>query len=466
MSLGIFIFRNSVLWRVFAKLGIIVLLFCLIGFFSPMASPDMNAMPSHFIKGTTIYFSSSGVEAKKKTIIDDPISKNLQVEKALLSATSWPTAMSTRTPTCLPTSHQSNNGSALDSSMGRTAASSSEPTPTPLTESALENKAIDETKTEVSYSRTSAARRGLCNRDQVKSGKWVRVERDQPPYFPGDEYQKTSVCYGTWGQNLSLITPWVTYDWQPYDDCELLKWNKEIFCKLMAGKSIGIFGDSLSFEIHASLVQLMGLPSHDLDQFKSRRRKTAFTQSTCNVTMHFFRDDHLDNLQKHIEDFKPDVMVLNRGAHYADDHTLTRGIQTNIQQLQDYQANCTATNRICKVFVRTTAPGHPNCADYKEPVNSIEEMESLIQNMSNYVFHPKGDTFKWWNFKYQNDIVLDLYSHSNVTFTIIDGYLLLVLRPDKHRAPDDCLHSCHAGSFDVYPQLILHYLAADVDLMQ
>jgi hypothetical protein len=317
---------------------------------------------------------------------------------------------------------------------------------------------------DVSYNRTTtaAARRGLCHRDQIKSGQWVRVERDQPPYFPNDEYQKTSVCYGTSGQNLSLISPWVTYDWQPHDDCEFLTWDKELFCTLMAGKSIAILGDSLSFESYAALVHLMGLESHEQDQFKSRRRKTAFTRSTCGVTMHYFRDDHLDNLQKHIENFRPDVIVVNRGAHYVDDVPFTIGIQNNIQQLQDYQANCTAMNRTCKVFVRTTAPGHPKCEDYKEPVNSIEEMENLIQNMSNY---PRGNTFNWWNFKHQNEIVLDLYHQSNVTFTIIDGYLLLVLRPDKHRAPRDCLHSCFAGSFDVYPQLMLHYLAAEADVL-
>jgi len=123
-----------------------------------------------------------------------------------------------------------------------------------------------------------------------------------------------------------------------------------------------------------------------------------------------YRDDHLDNIQNQWEEYSPDILVLNWGAHYTDDSSLILDIKANIQQLQEYQANCTYANRTCNVFIRTTAPGHSNCQDDNEPVNSIEEMEILVINLVNYNWTLKAKTFMWWEFKHQNEIVLGLYN--------------------------------------------------------
>ena len=56
--------------------------------------------------------------------------------------------------------------------------------------------------------------------------------------------------------------------------------------------------------------------------------------------------------------------------------------------------------------------------------------------------------------KHQNQLMLDAFSKSGLTYQVIDAYDINILRPDQHT---DCLHSCYPGKMDVYSQLLLHF---------
>jgi hypothetical protein len=51
-------------------------------------------------------------------------------------------------------------------------------------------------------------------------------------------------------------------------------------------------------------------------------------------------------------------------------------------------------------------------------------------------------------------VVLQEFAMSNLTYDVIDGYDLMIGRPDSHLMPSDCSHSCFPGKMDVYPQRI------------
>ena len=92
-------------------------------------------------------------------------------------------------------------------------------------------------------------------------------------------------------------------------------------------------------------------------------------------------------------------------------------------------------------------------------------MEALVVDPSGYDWPgkpPEAPVLNWWLFKGQNALVLQEFAASNLTYyDVIDGYDLMIRRPDLHKAPSDCLHSCIPGKVDVYPQLLLHYLSME-----
>ena len=92
------------------------------------------------------------------------------------------------------------------------------------------------------------------------------------------------------------------------------------------------------------------------------------------------------------------------------------------------------------------------------PSNDIQEMEALVANRSNYA-PGKEQQFHWWDMKHQNQLMLDAFSKSGLTYQVIDAYDINILRPDQHR---DCLHSCYLGKIDVYNQLMLHFLKRNI----
>jgi len=314
----------------------------------------------------------------------------------------------------------------------------------------------------------------LCSRARIRQGAWQEVTLPEPP-FVRHEKQRTMKCYPENAARLKEEPPsWKTWDWLPdnIDDaqygCEWTRWSRTSFCEVAANKTIAIVGDSLSFEHFVSLVFSMGGYISESSQHKSLHQHTNIARTVCNktVTIVLRRDDNLSELEQALNQSEPDVLILNRGAHYVEDEALLLGMKKTVEQVEKWlQVDCPKRNQDCLAIWRTTVPGHVDCKQFKQPWNgTLAEMEARVQNRS--LYDKLTWSFNWQHIKRQNELVVDLWKNATKprsSVQIMDAYEINLLRPDAHRAQFnnyDCLHSCHPGKVEVYNTLLLHYLKA------
>lgn len=308
----------------------------------------------------------------------------------------------------------------------------------------------------------------LCSREEVRQGVWVPITLKAPPYIP-----LVSSCY----KEHHLNGSWDTFTWQPRGSqqggCEFSFWDRDLFCQLAFNKTIALLGDSLTREHYKSLVRSLG---HEVARFDLRQPKNYTDQLwydhpkgkvgyVCNgmTRIAFRRTSNLGRLNEFITLFQPDILILNRGAHYvSNDKFINQSLPLDVKLLQMWQRKCHLQGRDCLMIWRTTVPGHPECWKYKAPVNNRTEMEALVANLSLYSGKLRA-SFNWWNMQQQNMLVLQVLQKSDLIYEIMPAYDLGILRPDdhtlfkKHGIPD-CLHNCDPGKADVYNQLLLHMM--------
>jgi len=229
---------------------------------------------------------------------------------------------------------------------------------------------------------------------------------------------------------------------------------------------------------------LLGIHISQFSQHKSKEEQGNIVNYVCKkqTRIVYRRDDLLSNVSHAIFNQKtfPQVIVMNRGAHYQNDTMLMTGMQKVVRELEKWKSQCDLFNITCHLLWRTSVPGHPNCeeSNFQGPVNDIHAMEALISDRSNY--NNRTMKYHWFDYQHQNEIVVDMLTKqkdfvhgtsSPFFLEILDAYYLNVLRPDEHRAHQgDCLHNCYPGKMDVYSQLLLHFLKtqrsqSDIDSM-
>jgi hypothetical protein len=299
--------------------------------------------------------------------------------------------------------------------------------------------------------------RPFCTRDQIVEGKWVDTQLEEPPYITPTVHLR---CYPKEAYTEGI---WNTYKWSPNDKtsrkCEFTKWRSQTFCTMLQQATVMIAGDSLSWEHYSSLVQLLGLHTHQGYQHQSHELQMNVGQTVCdgNTRIVYRRDDKLQNLTAAIAHDFPTVLVLNRGAHYVNDTELLQDIRHNIKEVQTWLYDCEALDVKCHFYWRTSVPGHPHCSANEKPAKSLAEMEARVAEMSNYDNHTIN--YHWYDYQHQNLLVLKELQASELPYQIIDAYPINMLRPDEHRSHQgDCLHNCYPGKQDVYNQLLLHFL--------
>lgn len=305
----------------------------------------------------------------------------------------------------------------------------------------------------------------LCRREQLLTGRWLPVTLDAPPYVSRTVHLRCPIV----GYDYENPGPWQSWDWAPTDDsCHFTAWNAEEFCDLLPFATVSVIGDSLSWEQYSSLVQLVGGKVHQTHQHVSRLEDRNIVQGACGGnqrgTKFVFRNDArltpamvMDSIDT---DF-PNVLVLNRGAHFVNDTLLAAEMQSLFPILSVWQAKCDRLELKCHLFWRTSAPGHVSCGNFSSRVNDVAIMESHIESRANY--NETTWKYHWQDFSRQNELVLQLLQGYSIAtglrYEVIDAYALNVLRPDGHRwHQDDCLHNCYPGKMDVYNQLLLHFL--------
>ena len=302
----------------------------------------------------------------------------------------------------------------------------------------------------------------FCTREQIINGQWYRVELEAPPYIIHTVHLR---CYP---RDAYYTAPWVHHEWIPQDSATGLCrypdtfFDADAFCRLTDSTTISVVGDSLSWEHYRSLLQLLGLHPHQNFQHQSRELETNIIHRACDgrVAVLYKRDDKLSNVTASIEQNFPTVLVLNRGAHFTPWDELLPGIQRVIGEVRTWLNTCAVRGLTCHFFWRTSVPGHPQCQEAQGPVNDLEAMEHLIEDRATY--NERSLTYHWYDYQQQNELVVEEFRKANLaSFEVLDGYYLLVRRPDEHRAhQNDCLHNCYPGKVDVYNQLLWHYLQA------
>jgi len=137
---------------------------------------------------------------------------------------------------------------------------------------------------------------------------------------------------------------------------------------------------------------------------------------------------------------KPDIIILNRGAHYSPDATLRKEMLFLLRSLRH-------NHRRALIVVRTTPPGAPECGDARTPAASLEAagLEDRRQS-SGGLPRPLHLPFHWGDFARQNAMLAEMVTtrfHPHAV--IMDVYLSTALRPDARRVRSkrgrpDCLH--------------------------
>jgi hypothetical protein len=337
-----------------------------------------------------------------------------------------------------------------------------------FSEKSLSNYFLNEAL-EVSLRATAAAGIGsspppLCSIEDLKNGKWTHATYSKAPYIPmrGEVQQNTCPNF-----NPNADT-WQTWEWLPDEaasgKCTFSNFDVDLYCAHAKNKTIAIIGDSISFDHYLSLTHLLGIPQA-LPRVRST--DTLLVSDTCNGTSKLIgkRDFYLNSVGPIIQDHSPDVLILNRGAHYTPDKVLLQAMSQNlIPQLEEWQfkksasSSSTAASSKTKqkkkdslLIWRTTVPGHPNCEQYTEPADSVEEMERIINEHSNIT----QQKYYWDKFKDQNKLVLNLLRDSSLVYDIMDAYNIDILRPDAHVSSKDCLHTCLPGH-DIYSVISQH----------
>jgi hypothetical protein len=296
-----------------------------------------------------------------------------------------------------------------------------------------------------------------CSDKEVVNGRWLQTWAENPPYISSHRHLR---CYP---DSYYEQSPFPSWEWQPYSsECSWTQWNQTEFCDLVPRGTISIIGDSLSWEQYSSLLQLLGQSVRQRHQHWSKSRNKNHVQMACRQkTRIVFRNDpYLRHVGDSIHQDFPQIIVLNRGAHFVDDAELVEGMQLSILAIQAWQAKCKQLELPCLLIWRTSVPGHPQCAalNFTTPINDRDVMESLISDRRNYDNHTIN--YHWYDFQRQNRLVLSLLDKvDNFKYTALDGYAINVLRPDDHRShTGDCLHNCYPGKMDIYNQWLLHIL--------
>ncbi len=271
------------------------------------------------------------------------------------------------------------------------------------------------------------------------------------------------------------------YEWQP-DECDLIPWSEELFCKALRGRDIMLAGDSLNDHWHASLYYLLGGRK---DIYK--REGTISGKHRCHghaicgkyykkpLKLHHLTNQYLDEhryINRNYKWWKPigeyPVLVLNSGSWMRDVLDETRAVSDlRWQELMVKALGLVHRQRYNGTIIwRTTYAGHPWCWRHTKPLDAPLSPAELNPKVAPY------DKYRWEFIAQRNRFTTELWK-KKAGAHILDVEHLTNLMPLGHlgqnhpkfatRNATDCLHYCSPGPvYDTWSELLMNLLLGNL----
>jgi len=212
------------------------------------------------------------------------------------------------------------------------------------------------------------------------------------------------------------------YVWVP-NNCSLLIWNASLFCNLLGNRSMLFIGDSTMQQSAHALINMIRTGGGNCSS------RIGVTRSR----LYLFLD-----LASIIVRMNPSIVILNHGAHAADDGDVL-AILNNIKIQLSLPV---LSNRNFTLVWRSNHPGHVYCDNFTSPGSFV-------------MYPPHIDWYHYSLFPHWDNLARN-FTH-NLGMRYID-LSPLYTRSDAHPGSGDCLHFCMPGPIDLIAQLLLQSL--------
>jgi len=353
--------------------------------------------------------------------------------------------------------------------------------------------------------------------DEYSNGRWVYYDDDSStssnnvgyPYWSdpdpvwGPRCTQLQQKYQESGENKELLPDFLRYKWHPNSNCEMAlqhgrTWDKSRFCQQLAGKTIGVSGDSLSQQFVHSLMGFsrgsveehtkfviptnwgddipghwvkLRIPlcsSHDSDVIGTENNNSA---TSDDVTLIYQRWDKYQGGQKDRAALteliqESDYLILNWGVHYQTWSDMERATDDLVSVLEAHWRP--PHKQPERLFWRSTNVAHASCSMATEPLGMTRNQTDSTRGR-NGAINPTSVI----HHLYHTEEILMQDEHivrprlraklPQMTFLRVEESTLQ--RPDGHRVEgfkgqEDCLHYCEPGPIDHWAELFYHYVVA------
>ena len=343
---------------------------------------------------------------------------------------------------------------------------------------------------------------GAVNLDpkhDYRIGQWVYDESRlaQFPYLGGIDDIWGPYCTKLEQEYLKtgIIPDYLKYTWKPLN-CQVLTFDKDKFCNVIANQTIGVIGDSISQQFVHSIIGLtrgkliddpnflqpptwnnkQSIPlcvdndnEDDTGSEPSPNKKNTAQVVFLRHNKYVANDTASHQALQEIVNLS-DYLVMNWGVHYQPWNDMEVAVDEFLSVLQQ---TWTVENRKDpnRLFWRTTIVAHSNCSTAIVP----DESDSLggfnIHNNPKY----NTDEILLQDVEIVQRKLRDLNSsndrssngsastNSGLNVTILDVTSSTMLRRDGHRVighkgTEDCLHYCEPGPIDSWVDLFYHHV--------
>jgi GDSL/SGNH-like Acyl-Esterase family found in Pmr5 and Cas1p len=258
------------------------------------------------------------------------------------------------------------------------------------------------------------------------------------------------------------VPDFLKYRWQP-ESCDLSPFDKDNFCRLLDGLTIGIIGDSMQQQFAHSFIGLMLGKLQDEGFFVPPDYGKLLVElcpdSQYSVSLVFRRWNKYQGTKEDRTILGEmaqlsDYLILNWGVHYQPWSQMENSTQDFIGVLEENWQPPNKKPR--RLFWRSTIAAHDNCSASTGPESLGHALHTNPGYNANEIMLQ------------DKQIVQPLLKFSpslDVTFLRIEKSTLM--RSDGHRVvghggSEDCLHYCEPGPTDSWVKLFYHHVVMGI----